>query len=103
LARTKAAEPKEYETAKKQNAGNGAAYPDGFTVDVEPDTGALSVNDKRPPLSLPLRIHTTLTSNPKQIADFPNLDSEMDGTVNKDGTITVTDFKLLPPPSSNER
>ncbi len=54
LARTRKASPKRYAAAKKQNAGNGSAYPDGFTVNVtDSDQGDA-------PLSLPLAISTAL-------------------------------------------
>ena len=36
LSYTKKAAPEKYEEARQANLGNGTAYPDGFTVDVEP-------------------------------------------------------------------
>jgi hypothetical protein len=96
LARTNAAEPRKYKVAKEWNKGNGEAYPDGFTVDPEPVQDPASGTDKGTPLKFPLKIHTTLTANPKLIDDAPNLDSEMDGVVNEDGTIKITHFKILP-------
>lgn len=95
LARTKAVAPKKYEISQKHNAGNGIAFPDGFTVNVEVATDAGSNSKDRSPLKLPLKIHATLTANPKGIEGSPNLNSEMNGIANEDGTITVTDFKLL--------
>ena len=90
LARTKQAAPGKYRDAKEQNKGNGSAYPDGFTVDV-----AIEGKEDEP-LSLPLTIHVYLTSNPKGIDDRPfvNLDARLDGTMNSEGTFTVTKFYL---------
>ena len=34
LARSRKAKPRKYAAAKKENTGNGAAYPDGFTINV---------------------------------------------------------------------
>lgn len=90
LSRTRAAAPEKYEAAKKSHIGNGAAYPDGFTVDVEPNIKS----DAK--LKLPLEIHVSLTSNPKQIEDIPNLDAEMNGVVKEDGSIEIKQFQLLP-------
>lgn len=93
LARTKAAAPEKYETLYQSNAGNGSAYPEGFTVDVEPVVE--SDSDKQPWLKLPLKIHVTLTSNPKQLENVPILNSEMDGVVKQGGIIEIKNFKLL--------
>jgi hypothetical protein len=101
LARTKAANPVKYQRVEKWLGGTYGAYPDGFTVDPEPDQAGVLGDDKAALLKFPLKIHTTLTSNPKQMDDVPNLDSEMDGVVNEDGTITITHFKILPHPASN--
>ena len=91
LARTRKASPKRYAAAKKQNAGNGSAYPDGFTVNVtDSDQGDA-------PLSLPLAISTALESDPKAIEDFPEkakLNSEMDAIVDPDGKFVVKNFHL---------
>ena len=91
LARTKQAAPKKYLDAKKQNRLNGSAYPDGFTVDVAVE----SKEDE--PLSLPLAIHVDLTSNPKDIEGFINLNAHLDASMNSEGTFTVTNFHLEPP------
>jgi len=89
LARTRKAVPGRYAAAKKANAGNGSAYPDGFTVDVVPNTA----NDNT--VSLPLQVHVTLTSNPKVIEGFPaNLDSSLEATVTDDGKIVVNAFRV---------
>ena len=88
LARTKQAAPAKYRDAKKQNEGNGSAYPDGFTVDV-------AVEGKEgESLALPLAIHVYLTSNPKGIEHFINLDARLDASMNSEGTFTVTKFHL---------
>ena len=95
----KAASSEKYEAAKKSNAGCGSAYPEGFTIDVEPvipSTNLPSSSSERSPLTLPLKIHVTLTTNPKQIPDAPNLNAEMDGVVKEGGIIEVREFKLLP-------
>ena len=84
LARTKKAAPQAYAAAKKANKGNGWAYPEGFTVDLKvvgPD-----------PLGFPLQVVAGLTSNPKQIADFPDLDARMEGNLHSDAVFKVTDF-----------
>ena len=44
---------------------------------------------------MPLEIHITLTSNPKHLEKFPNLNAELDGIVKENGTIEVKKFKLL--------
>jgi len=91
LARTRKAAPAKYAAGKKQNRGNGSAYPDGFTVNV-------SVNgDENTPLQLPLSIHVQLESNPKAIEDYPekaDITSEMLTTVGADGNLAVKDFHL---------
>lgn len=89
LQRTRKATPERYVAAKNANAGNGSAYPDGFTVDVTTD----GENSKS--VSLPLRVHVDLTANPKQIEDFPaNLESYLDAVVIEDGNFIVKAFKL---------
>ena len=86
LARTKEAVPEKYAAAKEANAGNGSAYPDGFTIDVTAD------EDK---IAFPFHVLVDLTANPKQIEDFSaNLESHLDGVVSEDGRFTVKDFKL---------
>jgi len=88
LSRTRTAAPKKYAIARKANKGNGSAYPQGFTIDVQ----ALN------PVSLPLHLRVTLTSNPKAIEDFPNLDSHLDAIIDKQGKYIVKDFQLGPAP-----
>jgi hypothetical protein len=89
LARTLAARPKAYAAAKKENRGNGSAYPDGFTIEVTTPV------DEEKPVALPLAVHAELTSNPKGIEDYPKaarLDSRLEGTVDPKGKFTVTKF-----------
>jgi hypothetical protein len=86
LARTRKAAPEKYAAAKKENAGSGRAFPDGFTIDVT--TTAETVG-------LPLEIHADLTANPKGIDDYPaNLNSHLDAEVTKDGKFVVKSFSL---------
>ncbi len=86
LAETKKAAPARYEAAKNANAGNGAAYPEGFSVDVEaPD-----------PVTLPIHLRIALTSNPKGIEDHPNLESSMDAVLTAEGKLEIKGFKLEP-------
>ncbi len=63
LERTKRAALAKYAKAKKANAGNGSAYPEGFTIEVV----ALD------PIAFPLKIRAALTSDPKEIEGFPQL------------------------------
>jgi hypothetical protein len=94
LARTKQAAPAKYRAAKEQNKGNGSAYPDGFTVDVAVEGKAGE------PLSLPLAIHVFLTSNPKDIPKFINLDARLDASMNSEGKFAVTKFHLGTKPTA---
>lgn len=91
LARTKKAKPGPYAAAMKDNAGNGSAYPDGFTVTVH------ILGDPKQPLSLPLNLLVNLTSNPKEMDDMTNLDAQLNATVDKNGKFTVSKFHLLTP------
>lgn len=91
LARTKRVAPADYAKAKKANAGNGSAYPDGFSVDVTP-AGELA---------LPMRFKVALTSNPKGIEGLPTLESHMDIVVGKDGKVLAEEFALGPGESEN--
>ncbi|RYD27252.1 MAG: hypothetical protein EOP87_21460 [Verrucomicrobiaceae bacterium] len=86
LTETKKAAPDKYETARKANSGNGSAYPDGFSVDV----------DALEPVALPLRLRIALTSNPKGTENFPTLESSMDAILTAEGTLEITDFKMEP-------
>ena len=84
LARTKKAAAQKYAAAKKQNEGNGSAYPEGFTI--EP-----TIAD---PIALPLKVHVKLSANPKQIEGDLNLDSHLDAVITPKGKFVVKDFQL---------
>ena len=71
LKRARAAHPKTYAAAKKENAGSGAALPDGFTASV-----ALKQRDAAP--KFPVEFVVTMTSNPKGIEDYP-VNAELEG------------------------
>jgi hypothetical protein len=91
LARSRKAKPRKYAAAKKQNAGNGTAYPDGFTINVKVR------GEEGAPLTFPLLLHAQLESNPKEIEGFPKnaeLTSEMDATMSADGKLVVKEFHL---------
>jgi len=90
LSRTRRAAPEQYEVCKKANAGNGSGFPDGFAIDVTSD------RENTKTVSLPLGVHADLTSNPKQIENFPNLDSHLDAVVTPDGKFIVKKFHLRP-------
>jgi hypothetical protein len=90
LSRTRQANPKQYAIAKKSNAGNGSAFPEGFTIDVTTD------GENSSTVSLPLGVHAQLTANPKQIEGKPNLDSQLDAIVMPDGKFVVKQFQLVP-------
>lgn len=91
LERTKKSAPEQYAAAQKANAGNGSAYPDGFTIDVV-------VKD---PVALPLHIHVALTSNPKEIEGHPTLESHLDAIIDEQGNFIVKKFTLGPGESSH--
>ena len=85
LARTKESSPQRYAAAKEANAGNGSAYPDGFTVNVTTDDE----------IAFPYHVLVDLTANPKGIEGFPaNLESHLDAIVTPDGKYVVTKFGL---------
>ena len=84
LERTKRAALAKYAKAKKANAGNGSAYPEGFTIEVV----ALD------PIAFPLKIRAALTSDPKEIEGFPQLGSELSAIVDERGKFIVTEFHL---------
>ena len=101
LERTRKASPKEYAAFRKTVTDAEAeyrakypgetvrsAYPEGFTIDVRRAT------NERKPLTLPLKIHVDLTSNPKSIEGELEIDSYLDAVVTKNGEFTVTEFKL---------
>jgi hypothetical protein len=96
LSRTRKASPQQYEVCKQANRGNGAAFPDGFTVNVTTD----GQNTKT--VSLPLRVHADLSANPKQIENLPDLDSHLDAVVTADGRFVVKDFHVSSPVSEQD-
>jgi hypothetical protein len=105
LPLTKRAKPKRYLAAQEQNRGSGSAYPDGFTVDVVAEGGGKDEAEngaKHAALSLPLKVHVYLTSNPKSIEgrEDSNLESRLDAVVDKDGKLRVTNFHLGDKPSA---
>jgi hypothetical protein len=101
LERTKKDSPKEYAAFRKSVTDAEAAYqtkypgervrsayPEGFTIYVR------RADNESKPLTLPLKIHVDLTSNPKGDEGEVEVDSYLDAVVTKDGKFTVTDFKL---------
>jgi hypothetical protein len=93
LTQTRNSDAQAYEAAKKENRGNGAAYPDGFTIDMElPEAG----------FTLPLTCTATLDSNPKQIDGHTSLRSSLRVTVDEAGQLTFSGMRLhsSPGPSS---
>ena len=89
LAKARAAAPENYAAAKKQNTGNGSAYPDGFSINIEtPKAG----------FTLPWKGQATLDSNVKDLTDnWPsaaNLYATMNFVIKEDGTVAVYDFEL---------
>ncbi|QIF04676.1 hypothetical protein G5S37_25145 [Roseimicrobium sp. ORNL1] len=103
LKRAKEATPETYAIKKKENAGNGSAYPEGFSVFIQVG------GDKG--FQLPLAVHASMTSDPKTSrlpentdTTWPyNLESELDGLVDKAGKFTVTRFKVLQKGSAEPR
>jgi hypothetical protein len=91
LSRTKTAAPKKFASVKKAHVGWGSAYPDGFTVDVE----ALD------PVSLPMNIQVTLTSQPKDPERVAELNAHLRAIVDERGGFVVTDFGLTRGPSQH--
>ncbi|HEX4638730.1 MAG TPA: hypothetical protein VH170_04520 [Chthoniobacterales bacterium] len=91
LARTGKAAPQKYAAAKKENAGNGSAYPDGFTISVKVG------GEENAPITFPLALHAELESNPKAIEDYPksaNVTAEIDATMDSNGKLAVKEFHL---------
>jgi WD40 repeat protein len=90
LKRVKAAAPEPYTAAVQENRGNGTAYPDGFTIDVESEKGS----EER----LPLRFLVCLTSGPKGFSGMPveaAIVASMRGVLAENGSITWANFKVL--------
>lgn len=84
LERTRKATPKKYAELRDSNAGNGSAYPEGFSIEVV-------VSD---PNSFPLNIRAALTADPKQIEGNPQLESELNATIDEQGKFSVKNFSL---------
>jgi hypothetical protein len=108
LVRTRQVAPQKYAVAKKENKGNGTAFPDGFTVNVrvegDKERGGATENVQGKPISLPFKVHAELTSNPKEMEDWPQeaqLDSELDGVITPERQLNVTRFRLREKPFSN--
>jgi hypothetical protein len=108
LVRTRQVAPQKYAAAKKENKGNGFAFPDGFTVNVrvegDKERGGATENVTGEPISLPLKVHAELTSNPKETEDWPQeaqLDSELDGVITPERQLNVTRFRLREKPFSD--
>jgi hypothetical protein len=81
LAAARKANPKAYDAAKAEGKGAGSWYRDGFAIDVRPD------GDK---LALPLKVSVTMTSNPKELDDYPaaaRFAGTMAGFVGADGKV----------------
>lgn len=92
LAATRAAAPKNYAAARRQNEGSGDAFPEGFTISIDvPAAG----------FALPWKGRATLDSNPKSIGEdrWPsaaNVGAAMDFVVDADGKITFSNFEIDP-------
>src|SRR5205085_5446675 len=84
LKRTKGAAPDAYARAKKANAGNGEAYPEGYSIQV----------DVFEPIAFPLHVRATLTADPKGTGLIPKLESYLTGTLNQTGQFVVMDFRV---------
>ncbi len=92
LVRTKAADPAASAREKEWNKDNGAAYPEGFTIDVS--TGDASGEEPR----LPLKVRVDLTSNPKGNSDadaiqHQAIDAWLDATLDEYGVLTFGKFQ----------
>lgn len=86
LKLSKAAHPKTYAAAVKANNGNGAAFPDGFTV-------SLMLKDNN--AKLPARFLVSMTADPKARDGFPDaawLDAFLFGTLTEQMRIEWGDF-----------
>jgi hypothetical protein len=92
LAATRAAAPKNYAAARKQNEGSGDAFPEGFTIGIDVPTAGFT---------LPWKGRATLDSNPKGIGadrwpSAANVGAAMDFVVDVDGKITFSNFEIDP-------
>lgn len=87
LRQTKAEVPEAYAAAVRTNKDN-SGFPDGFTIDI-----GLPSSDP----VLPLEFTVDLTSNPKQLEDFPKeaeIRGSMRGVLKSDGTIRWSGFQV---------
>ncbi len=75
LARLRQDKPDEFAEAVAETAGNGTAYPMGFTIRLDIDP-----SEMRP--ELPLKFTVELTSNPKGITTDPTLEATLEGSLN---------------------
>jgi hypothetical protein len=85
LTRTRNLSPKKYVKVKKDHAGWGSAYPDGFCVEVE----ALD------PIAFPLRVRARLASETKVESI---LDTHLEGEIDAKGELKITKFASGPGP-----
>jgi hypothetical protein len=83
LAQARKAQPALYERIKKNGAGDGSWWRDGFAVDVRPEP------DDAQKSWLPMKIAVSIDANPKQIADEPNLVGNLAGTLAADGKLKL--------------
>jgi len=88
LTRTEATNPKKFLSAKKKNWGDGSAYPENFVIDSQ----AKGAN--KGPLTFPVRFDVFLTSDCKGVGREPALDSSMEATLEEDGEIKITGFRM---------
>ncbi len=94
LLRTKQAAPRAYAKWKKANAemadgvdGRPTAYPEGFSIEVEASG----------PIILPLHVRAELTSEAKLGTNgYRQLQSHLEGQVDRDGKLIVKSFHLGP-------
>lgn len=92
LERTKAFDPEGYARYKTKNFVEGAAYPEGFAIDVQWDSDQ--------PLTLPLKVHVDLTSDVKAgtYSDDTGLplviDSWLEALLDQDGKLTFGEFHM---------
>jgi hypothetical protein len=88
LTRTETANPKGFLAAKKRNWDDGSAFPEKFSFDSEAD------NANKGPLTFPVHFRIYLTANPKGADDVPEVDSSMEATLDQNGEIKITGFRL---------
>ena len=88
----KAKVPEAYVREKKWNEGSGAAYPEGFSVDVRTE------DDAAAPKKLPLKVYVDMTSDPKGIhteaKDGLAIDAWLNAVLDENGKLTFGDLHL---------